>query len=610
MSKQNYRRTIFVPVGTTYIQKSKMRFAEAKLETLHNEIHSFKKVCNSSGKMIVNDTNRINWFNWRDCVVYSKYLIQYADEYKKDVDVEEEIRRRKNQEFSIKKPDLLTAELAGMYLFYQCLEKRKKTVENSAGQDLKDEIILLASDTNEGLLCACFLAEYLSEKAPFKDNIGDINVECITSLGGDQGTGGQFLEIGLNNLVEQMTMLILDRLDERTLYINITGGYKGALPYLTLLGMAFGKVDLFYLFEFSSDIAWLPKLPIGFDLFTWRDYRVFIRSIPQIEGFKEEHLSAFIPEAMSMLLQRDPQNNRIVLNVLGKALYAQYEKERGRDISEHGKGYLLTDLIKCPAKKTAIRSCIDYWQHLWIGDLIPETVEHGRGHVQRDLELLAQIVLPILREEPNFFHPDDQLNDDSLLILISAIWLHDLGHSGCYLECNNDNGSLTDGAAIQIDISGFPSMVRDLHHLLSWYLIGKDQEDLFRFGKQGENSSGNEEVFHCELINHIRQACLYHRGKMPVIKGVSYKYLGFNISKPLDDEDLLSNGGINLPLVGALLRMADEGEVQRERTVSKEYEQMRLLQNRRERVGATEGRRSQLEISLEILIRWRERLRG
>ena len=569
MDEINYRQTLIVPVGTTFIQKARWLYPQAFLDGLHEDIKTFKDLCYKSTGVLFENVGQVNWQQWRNLIQEKKNLIKYADFYKKEVDLIREITRRKNQQFTEESPDHLTAELAGLYLFYEHLDQ----------PDIKDEVLLFASDTSEGLLSACFLAEYLQEKGPFKHHIGKVQVVCISSLGGDQKDS--FQEKGLNNLVEQTAELIGERIGKRPLYLNITGGYKGALPYLTLLGMAFGNIKLFYLFEFSRDIVWLPKLPVGFDLLTWRDYRAFIRSIPHIEGLKEELLPAFIPDEMRTLLKYDEKCNRLVLNILGKALYIQYEKERGRNISEYGRGYLLTDLIICPNIKASLRNCIDHWQHLWIGDLIPETVEHGRGHVQRDLELLAQIIYPILKNEPNYFNDEVQLNDHNLLVLISALWLHDLGHSSSYLECDIKKGALVDGKIIKLNISGFPSMVRDIHHLLSWYLIKIDLEDLFLTRKDNiDNDSDVQFVFNDDIIDLIRKACLYHRGKMPVENGQNFKHLGLKINKPLISYN--KPGGVNLPLIGALLRMADEGEVQRERTVSEEYESMRILQNRRE----------------------------
>lgn len=346
---------------------------------------------------------------------------------------------------------------------------------------------------------------------PYKDMIGEVHVERIIGLVGDDSD--TFGRQGLDNIIRQTTELIKERQGKRPLYLNVTGGYKGVLPYLVLLGLAFGRMDVFYLFEDSDKIVWLPKLPVGFNLFTWRNYRAFIRSIPHIEGLKEDDLETLIPDTLRTLLERKRMNNKFPLNVLGKELHDQYEGERGKEISEYGRGYLLADKINNPQKQKALQDCINRWQYLWLGDMIPETVEHARGHTQRVLELAAQILYPILSEDENFFGDNPDQTDNNLIALISAIWLHDLGHSGDYIKWENDNNE----NSIEYKIKGFPSLIRELHHFLSWYRIDKDKNKLFEFRDKNDEWVRDTTIFSKDLIESIRLICLYHRGGMPVL---------------------------------------------------------------------------------------------
>jgi hypothetical protein len=265
------------------------------------------------------------------------------------------------------------------------------------------------------------------------------------------------------------------------------------------------------------------------------------------------------------------------------------------ELTPYGRGYLLLDKIQDDQKQKALRDCINRWQYLWLGDLIPETVEHARGHTQRVLELAAQMLYPILNEEKNFFGDKDQANNN-LIALISAIWLHDLGHSGNYLKCKQDKTTIRDvpdeetgSGIIKYDIKGFPSQVRDMHHLLSWYLIGKDRVELFGLNRDGDGNS-DKSVFNGDLIECIRRIGLYHRGKMPALKNLDLanpnlknyepdKHIGIEIKEPLEN---LPRTKVNIPLLGALLRIADGGDVQEERTISQNYEDMRNLQSARE----------------------------
>jgi len=574
MPQNEFRRTIFVPVGTSLMAKAQQeKLYGQNVSRLRNSINeSFKNCILQVSSDSNDDMRKIVWQNWRDCYCNDGHPIKFFTKYYDQVCPDKEIGRRKKGDIDEQNPDKLTAELASLYLLYEEMNQRAETTPVNA----KDEVILLASDTDQGLYCACFLAEYLTTKEPYKNQIGKVHVERIVKLGG--GDDKTFQKQGLDHLISRTTELIRERQGKRPLYLNVTGGYKGVLPYLVLLGLAFGEMGIFYLFELSPRIVRLPKLPVGFDLLTWRDYRAFLHSIPHIEGLREEDLKALIPDTMRTLLEHEEVDKKFPLTALGEELRKLYDEARGREISEYGRGHLLTDKIESSEKQKALKDCIDRWQYLWLGDLIPETVEHARGHVQRDLELLAQIIYPILIKERKFFGGDKR-TDDSLLVLLSSIWLHDLGHSGDHLRYKNESGTIKDGGGIERDIRGFPSLVRDIHHFLSWYLIGKDKDELFK-SKWNKKWGRNESIFDDNLIEAIRRVCLYHRGRMPASdRAKAYDHIGIEIKEPLES---LTSDKVNLPLLGALLRIADAGEVQQERTVSEEYEAMRILQNERD----------------------------
>ncbi len=582
MKGNKVRSTIFVPVGTSLIGKAKnpkCRIYSDWSDSLTSALSGFRaniKKYSANDDQDLELVREISWKNWRDCFlnVPNKHAITFFDEYTKKVHPITEIKERKKGELNEYNPDKLTAELASLYLFYEELKQKGANSAEAASASPKDEIILLASDTDQGLYCACFLADYLMHTEPYKEQIGEVHVERIIGLVGDDSD--TFGKQGLDNIISQATELIKERQDKRQLYLNVTGGYKGVLPYLVLLGLAFGKMDVFYLFELSDKIVWLPKLPVGFDLLSWRNYRVFIRSIPHIKGLEEKDLEALIPATMRTLLVREKVNNKFSLTALGKNLHDQYEGERGKEISEYGRGYLLTDEIKDPQKQQALRDCINRWQYLWLGDLIPETVEHARGHTQRVLELAAQILYPILSEDKNFFGDNPDQRDNNLIALISAIWLHDLGHSGDYMRWKNDNTE----KPIEYEIKGFPSLIRELHHFLSWYRIDKDGDKLFESRDKNDEWVRDTTIFSNDLIESIRLICLYHRGGMPVLHNEEKRdYVGLRVKKSLEE---LRRDHVNIPLLAALLRIADGGDVQEERTISSNYRAMRSLQKDRE----------------------------
>jgi len=142
-------------------------------------------------------------------------------------------------------------------------------------EEKKDEeldVYLLATDTVASSLAAEIVKEFL-EKENFRvhfdpryDVIRDLQVEDFDRF-----------EKGKNNLINRISELIDEFVkDERSnkkrkfirenVVFNITGGYKGIIPILTILAQLY-EVRLFYVFEESSDAIAIPRIPINFDPF-------------------------------------------------------------------------------------------------------------------------------------------------------------------------------------------------------------------------------------------------------------------------------------------------------------------------------------------------------
>lgn len=493
---------------------------------------------------------------------------------------------------------------------------------NNAVDNEDDKIIFIVTQTPEcafaGIVNGKFII-YRRTKNRDWDSIifnksNDVfscdNVEIKIVEGLQIERGKEFASEGIKNLFTFVSDKIEDEGDiYDEIIFNITGGYKGTIPYLTLFGMLYQereikgkKIKPFikYLYEKSKDIITLPNLPVAFDIFTWRNYRGFVRAMPHLEAeVAKLFLDKILPAQIGGLFEKDRLKNEYRLTTLGETLEKRYNDEKEGELTPYGRGYLLVDKIHDKHKRKALQDCINRWQYLWLGDLIPETVEHARGHTQRVLELAAQILYPILNKDEKFFGDNPDQRDNNLIALISAIWLHDLGHSGTYLNCKQDEITIididnkeTEYEEIKRDIKGFPSQVRNIHHILSWYLIGKDKNELFQSKRNDSDNewAKDETIFDNDLIKDIRRICLYHRGKMPVLENPDqespkvenskpYEAIGIKIREPLEK---LSSNKVTLPLLGALLRIADGGDVQEERTISPNYTAMRFLQNDRE----------------------------
>lgn len=346
-------------------------------------------------------------------------------------------------------------------------------------------------------------------------------------------------------------------------YLNVTGGYKALTPYLTMLGLALGgAVKIFYLFAEARKTIELPTFPVAFDLLEWRDWRGLLLPFTLNLGLTDDQkkgLQASLPQGkLSGLIQSVPP---FALSPVGQLMWDHYERQRGTGLSEFGTGALLLD--QCPTYRSYLEnSCLPLWRHLSVGDHIPETVEHGRGHVQRLLELTQQLLvaMPHLKQE--------LMQEDQFFVLISSIWLHDLGHSGDCFSFEGIDGLIQDkddSASTELfHTYGDPDTVRRYHHCLTYELLKRHEHFLFPPASGRPTNS--------LLFRSVQLACLYHRQEMPmqgrkVVEGCCF-------TKGLKDFAEDSEVIPHFPLVAALLRFLDGLENQRERSGSEAYHQV------------------------------------
>lgn len=126
-----------------------------------------------------------------------------------------------------------------------------------------DKIVLLSSDNLQGHVCAEMISFCLQKRfSIFPNDIDIIRVEGL------QVHNEKLLrELGLKNLVKAMLSYLSSESFRYSydIIINPTGGFKGIVPFLTILGMLYGRKSV-YVFEFAKQLITLPPLPFSFDL--------------------------------------------------------------------------------------------------------------------------------------------------------------------------------------------------------------------------------------------------------------------------------------------------------------------------------------------------------
>ena len=171
----------------------------------------------------------------------------------------------------------IASKLAGLDLDDSASLRRlaaELNVLSVLGLEAGNEVVLLASDTAEGRACAEMLRDALLVAFPL--NEASVRICRITGL--QVLDARRLREVGLPSLIRTVITEIGSsaRIPGQRVILNPTGGFKGVVPFLSLIGMIFGLRTV-YIFEFSDALIDLPPLPVTFDL------ALFLRAKPALQ---------------------------------------------------------------------------------------------------------------------------------------------------------------------------------------------------------------------------------------------------------------------------------------------------------------------------------------
>ncbi len=219
---------IFIPAGTSFVD------AEGLLPAINGSHFEYSS----------HDA-------WRSCPDDAQDYAQAAGEI-----VVERLARR-----STEPPDRLTAEIASLRAIFANDESLSKG--NTRG-------VFLASDSIAGRYGAAWArqaAALIWEEIDWKPDVDPENFPTVGGLTGEEA--GRFETEGLPNLADAVLEHVTDAIPQSgdQIVFNITGGFKGAIPWLYLIALA-TKASVRYLFEHSAEPISIPLLQIDFSRVT------------------------------------------------------------------------------------------------------------------------------------------------------------------------------------------------------------------------------------------------------------------------------------------------------------------------------------------------------
>ncbi|MHB1127776.1 MAG: putative CRISPR-associated protein [Bacillota bacterium] len=190
-------------------------------------------------------------------------------------------------------------------------------------QELNEEleVILLTTDTVLSRLAAEIIMGCLENKAGitvYFEPPGDV-------ISGLQVTDRiRFEKEGLVNLIKRLYDLWGGYSDN--VILNITGGYKGVIPYLTIMGQVNG-IPTCYLFEDTTELLWIPQAPLDIGWGMFEKYSQVFRQFTEetiIEGWADFKRRNNIGGDFQACIREE--ENSAILNAIGEMFWEKYQR--------------------------------------------------------------------------------------------------------------------------------------------------------------------------------------------------------------------------------------------------------------------------------------------
>jgi len=189
-------------------------------------------------------------------------------------------------------------------------------------EELKDEfeIFLLSSDTILSYLAGEIIKEVIEEL-----EIGNVHLEVVKGL---QIWDREEFKKGMSELIDKIYQISGGFWEN--IVINITGGFKATIPFLTILAQLNG-CPVYYIFEDTDALIKIPNIPFSKELIDWKEFDRFYEHLVKLEkGITEEKeyhnlKNSEFYQKYSFLIWEDPPLAE--LNPIGKIFFEKYKEK-------------------------------------------------------------------------------------------------------------------------------------------------------------------------------------------------------------------------------------------------------------------------------------------
>lgn len=187
----------------------------------------------------------------------------------------------------------------------------------------KFEIYLLSSDTILSELAGEIIKNIIPQ---ILDDIKELKIKTIEGL---QIWDRNEFEKGMERLITEIYSIAKEYWDD--VIINITGGYKATIPYLTILAQI-NNCPIYYIFEDTDALIKIPNIPFSKEWFDWKklkEYEIFLEKLEQGITEKSDYYSLINSDFYknySFLVWTD-KDGLAELNPIGRIIYNKYKEK-------------------------------------------------------------------------------------------------------------------------------------------------------------------------------------------------------------------------------------------------------------------------------------------
>lgn len=187
----------------------------------------------------------------------------------------------------------------------------------------KFEIYLLSSDTILSELAGEIIKNIIPQ---ILDDIKELKIKTIEGL---QIWDRNEFEKGMERLITEIYSIAKEYWDD--VIINITGGYKATIPYLTILAQI-NNCPIYYIFEDTDALIKIPNIPFSKEWFDWKKLKEYENFLEKLEhGITEKSdyyslINSDFYKNYSFLVWTD-KDGLAELNPIGRIIYNKYKEK-------------------------------------------------------------------------------------------------------------------------------------------------------------------------------------------------------------------------------------------------------------------------------------------